>query len=216
MIRHVSSISSWDPRARSGRGHTGQRSRQAGHPPAPAIPTRRRGLACQLHLDLLASVKLLTELSTLAALVAIAATWVAEGLDGSALTAVWSASTDVLTAMVWSGSRSWPSCTTEFASLTIVLICDFRPLTPLLVADARQILDRVLEVGAVSAVRRLAAAAATGERDQRRRRQRSASAVRIAAQPHRTRLDLSTFFLSSMAAGYGRGASAAHRPKRLR
>ena len=54
----------------------------------------------QLHLDLVASVKLLTELTTLAALVAIAASWVAEGLDGSALTALWSASTDVLTAVV--------------------------------------------------------------------------------------------------------------------
>ena len=60
----------------------------------------RGGLAGQLHLDLLASVKLLTEFTTLAALVATAATWVAEGLDGSALTAVWSASTDVLTAVV--------------------------------------------------------------------------------------------------------------------
>ena len=65
-----------------------------------STPTRDRGLTCQLHFDLLASVKLLTELTTLAALVAIAATWVAEGLDGSALTAVWSASTDVLTAVV--------------------------------------------------------------------------------------------------------------------
>jgi hypothetical protein len=51
-------------------------------------------------LDLVASVKLLTELATLAALVAIAAIWVAERLDGSALTALWSASTDVLTAVV--------------------------------------------------------------------------------------------------------------------
>ena len=63
-------------------------------------PTRHGGLTCQLHFDLLASVKLLTELLTLAASVAIAATWVAEGLDGSALTAVWSVSTDVLTALV--------------------------------------------------------------------------------------------------------------------
>ena len=64
------------------------------------IPSRDGGLTCQLHFDLLASVKLLTELLTLAASVAIAATWVAEGLDGSALTAVWSVSTDVLMALV--------------------------------------------------------------------------------------------------------------------
>ena len=64
---------------------------------APSKLTRRltragRGpearLGVQLHFDLVASVKLLTELLTLAALVAIAATWVAEGLDGSALAAV--------------------------------------------------------------------------------------------------------------------------------
>ena len=69
-------------------------------PAASAVASCRRGLACQLQLDLLASVKLLTEFTTLAASVATAATWAAEGLDGSALTAVWSASTDVLTAVV--------------------------------------------------------------------------------------------------------------------
>jgi len=51
-------------------------------------PTLHGGLTCQLHFDLLASVKLVTELTTLAASVAIPATCVAEGLDGSALTAL--------------------------------------------------------------------------------------------------------------------------------
>jgi hypothetical protein len=42
----------------------------------------------QLHFDLLASAKLLTELTTLAASGAIVAIWPAEGLAGSALTAL--------------------------------------------------------------------------------------------------------------------------------
>ena len=48
-----------------------------------ADATRRGGLTCQLHFDLLASVKLLTELTTLAAAVAIPAACAAEGLDGA-------------------------------------------------------------------------------------------------------------------------------------
>jgi hypothetical protein len=42
----------------------------------------------QLHFDLLASLKLLTELTTAGALLAIGAIWAAEGLAGSAVTAL--------------------------------------------------------------------------------------------------------------------------------
>ena len=59
-----------------------------------------RGLACQLHFDLVASEKVVTEVTTFLALSPMAAIWLAEGLGGSALAAVWSASTDVLTALV--------------------------------------------------------------------------------------------------------------------
>ena len=72
--------------------HAAQRARSRNH--------SHRGLACQLHFDLVASEKVLTEVTTFLALSPMAAIWLAEGLDGSALTAVCSASTDVLTALV--------------------------------------------------------------------------------------------------------------------
>ena len=72
-----------------------------GPPPFLSLtPPPASGLTSQLHFDLLASVKLLTELTTLAASPAIPAIWLAEGLAGRALTALWSASTDVLMALV--------------------------------------------------------------------------------------------------------------------
>jgi hypothetical protein len=81
---------------------------------------------------LLALTKLLTELLTLAASAATGAIWLAEGLDGSALTALESASTDVLMALVSVGKSLLAALTSDVASLWIVVSCDFRPLIPLL------------------------------------------------------------------------------------
>ena len=89
-------------------------------------------LQLQLHFDLLASEKLLTEFTTLAAEVATVAICAAEGLDGRALTALESASTDDLTAPVWLGKSPLAELTTAVASLWIVLSCDSKPLIPLL------------------------------------------------------------------------------------
>ncbi|MGB0093474.1 MAG: hypothetical protein WBP81_13225 [Solirubrobacteraceae bacterium] len=74
----------------------------------------------------------MTELTTLAESAAIAAIWVAEGLDGSALTALASASTDDFTALVWLGKSLLAALTSDVASLSIVFSCDVRPLIPLL------------------------------------------------------------------------------------
>ena len=57
----------------------------------------------QLHFELLASTKLLTELTTLNALLVTVAIWLAEGFAGSALMALVSASTEDLMALVWLG-----------------------------------------------------------------------------------------------------------------
>lgn len=92
-------------------------------------------IQAQLHFDLLVLTKLCTELTTLPAATPIAAIWVAEGLDGSALTAVWRASTDDFTALVWVGKSLLASLTSVVASLSIVVSCDFRPLIPLLVME---------------------------------------------------------------------------------
>jgi len=86
----------------------------------------------QLHFELVASTKLLTELTTPAALVATAAICVAEGLDGSAFTALSSVSTDDVTALVWVGKSLLASLTAVVASLWIVVSCDLRALIPLL------------------------------------------------------------------------------------
>ncbi len=78
--------------------------------------------------------KLLTELTTLAASVASAASSAFDGLCGSELTALSSASTDDLIALVWLGKSLFAALTSEVASLLIVATCDFRPLTSPLVA----------------------------------------------------------------------------------
>ena len=82
----------------------------------------------QLHFGLLASPKLLTALTTLVALVAIAAIWADEGLAGSAATALWSASTDDFTALVWLEKSLLAELTSAVASLWIFVTCDFSPL----------------------------------------------------------------------------------------
>ena len=61
--------------------------------------------------------KLLTELTTLAASAAIVAICVGDGLDGSALTALESVSTDVLTALVSLGKSDLAELTSFVASL---------------------------------------------------------------------------------------------------
>jgi hypothetical protein len=90
------------------------------------------GQSRQLHFELLASLKLLTELTTLAASVATPAICAAEGLDGRAATELLSASTDDLMALVWLGKSPLAELTSAVASLSILLSCDFKPLTPLL------------------------------------------------------------------------------------
>lgn len=100
--------------------------------PAPKLSDRAsfHGPSChlQLHFDLLASPKLLTALTTLVALVATAAIWADEGLAGSAATALWSASTDDFTALVWLEKSLLAELTSAVASLWIFVTCDFSPL----------------------------------------------------------------------------------------
>jgi hypothetical protein len=86
----------------------------------------------QLHFELLASLKLLTELTTLAASLMTGAICAAEGLDGRAATELLSASTDDVMALVWLGKSPLAELTTAAASLSISLIFDFKVLTPLL------------------------------------------------------------------------------------
>jgi hypothetical protein len=60
--------------------------------------------------------------------VAIAAIWADEGLAGSAATALWSASTDDFTALVWLEKSLLAELTSDVASLWIFVTCDFSPL----------------------------------------------------------------------------------------
>ena len=87
----------------------------------------------QLHFELVASVKLLTELTTVAASLVTVAVCATEGLAARAVTALVSASTDDVMALVWLGKSLLAELTSAEASLWIVLTCDFKPLTPLLV-----------------------------------------------------------------------------------
>ena len=89
-------------------------------------------LGAQLHFELVASVKLLTELTTLAASLVTVAICTAEGLDDRPATAVLSESTDDVMALVSLGKSLLAELTSAVASLWIVVTCDFRPLTPLL------------------------------------------------------------------------------------
>jgi hypothetical protein len=89
-------------------------------------------LSGQLHCELVASVKLLTELTTLAASLVTVAICPAEGLVDRAVTELFSASTDEVMALVWFGKSLLAELTSAAASLPIVVTCDFKPLTPLL------------------------------------------------------------------------------------
>ena len=88
----------------------------------------------QLHVELLASTKLLTELATLAAFLPTVAISAREGLDGRAVSELLSVSTDEVMALVSLGKSLLAELTTVVALLWIVPICDFRPPTPLLVS----------------------------------------------------------------------------------
>jgi len=90
-------------------------------------------LSGQPHFELLASMKLLTELATLAASLVTVAIAAAEEFDDSAAAEPLSASTDEVIALVWLGKSPLAELTTAVASLWILSTCDFRPLTPLLV-----------------------------------------------------------------------------------
>jgi hypothetical protein len=77
-----------------------------------------------------ASEKPFTAFTTLAAAGAIAAIWPTEGLEGSALTALESASTDDVIALVSVGKSLLAELTTLLASDWIFWSCDCRPLNP--------------------------------------------------------------------------------------
>jgi hypothetical protein len=83
----------------------------------------------QLHFELLAFMKLLTELTTLAPSLATVAISPAEGLDDSAPTEALSASTDEVIALVWVGKSLLAELTTVVASLSILPTWDFTLLT---------------------------------------------------------------------------------------
>jgi hypothetical protein len=117
-----------------------------------SLPTKDRAIACteergtdvsptlrmvgtpggQLHFELLASTKLLTELTTVDAALVTVAIWVAEGFAVSALTALVSASTEDLMALVWVGKSLLACVTTLSASVLILWNSASRALTPLL------------------------------------------------------------------------------------
>ncbi len=78
----------------------------------------------------MASEKLLTAFTTLAAAGAIAAIWPIEGLEGSALTALESASTDDVSALVSVGKSLLAELTTLLASDWIFVSCVCKPLSP--------------------------------------------------------------------------------------
>ena len=76
--------------------------------------------------------KLLTELTTLAASLVTVAICVAEGLEARPVTEALSALTDDVMALVWVGKSPLAELTNAVASLWIVLTCDVRPEIPLL------------------------------------------------------------------------------------
>ena len=86
----------------------------------------------QLHLDLLASRKLLKELITLPAAPVTVAMLVGEGLDSSALTAVVSESTEDLIALVWFGKSPLAWLITVLASVWMFVNAASKAPIPLL------------------------------------------------------------------------------------
>jgi len=96
------------------------------------VPPCALDLTGQPHCELVASVKLFTELTTLAESLVTVATSAADGLGDRAATDLFSASTDEVMALVWLGKSPLAELTSAVASLWIIVTCDFRPLTPLL------------------------------------------------------------------------------------
>ena len=92
----------------------------------------------------MASEKLFTELTTLAALTPIAASCDVDGLDGSALTALESASTDDVIALVSLGKSLLAESTSVVASLWIVVSCVLQAADPAARGGAPQALHGVL------------------------------------------------------------------------
>ena len=86
----------------------------------------------QLHFELVASTKPLTELLTADASLAIFAICETEGLVDSAFTELVSVWTDVWIALVWLGKSPLAELTKAVASLWILSSCDRNPLSPLL------------------------------------------------------------------------------------
>jgi hypothetical protein len=86
----------------------------------------------QPHCELVASVKLFTELCTLDASLVTVAIATAERLDGRAATELFSASTDEVIALVWLGKSLLAELTSVVAALWTVWTCDFQALAPLL------------------------------------------------------------------------------------
>ena len=86
----------------------------------------------QLHFDLLASTKFLNELTTFAAALTTVAIWLGEGFGVSALTALVSASTEELMALVSLGKSLLAWLTTVLASVLIFVNAVSKALIPLL------------------------------------------------------------------------------------
>jgi hypothetical protein len=86
----------------------------------------------QPHCELVASVKLFTELFTLDAFVVTVAIATAEGPDCRAATELFNAFTDAVMALVWLGKSLLAELTSAEAALWTIWTCDCQALTPLL------------------------------------------------------------------------------------
>ena len=95
----------------------------------------RRGLSRrggQPHCELVALVKLCTEVFTPAPSWAAVAIVAAEGLARRAATELFSAVTDEVMALVWLGKSLLAELTSAVAAVSTFWACDFQALTPLL------------------------------------------------------------------------------------
>jgi hypothetical protein len=84
----------------------------------------------QPHCELVASVKLFTELAMLAPSLVTGAIAAAEGLDDRAATELFSVLTDEVMALVWLGKSLLAEFTSAVAALWTVWTCAFQALTP--------------------------------------------------------------------------------------
>jgi len=86
----------------------------------------------QLHFDCVAFEKVFTAFFTADTSVATARICAAEGFGGKPWTALLSALTDDVIALVWLGKSLLAELTSAAASFSTFVSCDFRPLSPLL------------------------------------------------------------------------------------